>query len=52
MRHNMAATGGKRQFQYHVVIRVLQKRPPKEMNFLMSSTTGQLFPWTLANQTG
>ena len=39
MRHNIRATRRKRQFQHHVIIRVREKWPPKEMDFLQMRVT-------------
>jgi len=41
MRHNMAATGGKRQFQNHIIIGVREEGPPEEVDFLQMSMAGQ-----------
>jgi len=42
MRYNMAATGRKSQFQYHVIVRVSEKGSPKEMDFLQMRLARQI----------
>lgn len=42
MRHNMAATSGKSQFQHQVVIGVDEKRAPQEVDFLQMRLAGEI----------
>ena len=42
MGDNLTATGGKRQFQYKVIVRIGEERPPKKMDFLQVGLAGEI----------
>ncbi len=42
MRHNIVAACGKSQFQHHFIVRVGEKWPPEEMDFLQMSLAGKV----------
>ena len=42
VRHNIGASRRKSQFQKHVIVRVCEKWPPKEMDFLQMGLAGKV----------